>query len=70
MEEKELANFAFKKTEQRTMKIIGELNTEIMTINVNGEDKRLATLLSPFTGYTVEISIKEKTDEELDEPTV
>ena len=65
-----MANFAFKKTEQRTMKIIGELNTEIMTINVNGEDKRLATLLSPFTGYTVEISIKEKTDEELDEPTV
>lgn len=65
-----MANFAFKKTEQRTMKIIGELNTEIMTINVDGEDKRLATLLSPFTGCIIEVNIKEKTDEELDEPTV
>lgn len=64
-----MANFVFKRTEQKSMKIAGLLNSSTMIINVDGEDKDLSTLFSPFSNFEVEINIKVKEEEELDEPT-
>ena len=64
-----MANFVFKRTEQKSMKIAGLLNTDTMVINVDGDDKDLSTLFSPFSHFDVEINIKVKEEEEQDEPT-
>lgn len=64
-----MANFVFKETKQTSMKITGIIDTDNMTINVDGEDKKLTTLLSVFNGGGVEINVKVKEENELDEPT-
>ena len=64
-----MANFVFKKTETTNMKIAGFIDTDKMTIEVDGEEKNLATLLSVFNGGYIEINVKIKSEEELDEPT-
>ena len=64
-----MANFVFKRTEQKTMKIAGILDVQAMTIDVDGEEKKLSTLLSPFAESEIEINVKIKREEELDEPT-
>lgn len=61
--------FSYKKTTTTTLKATGFLDTDNMIIDVDGVDKDLSTLLSDFNGACVEISVKVKTDEELDEPT-
>jgi hypothetical protein len=71
LEEKEIlkmANFVFKETKQTSMKIVGIIDTDNMTIDVDGEEKKLATLLSVFNGGGVEINVKVKEENELDEP--
>ena len=40
-----------------------------MTVEVDGGEKKLATLLSEFNGGSVEINVKVKEESELDEPT-
>lgn len=64
-----MANFVFKETKQTAMKIVGILNSNDLTINVDGEEKKLSTLLSDFDGAAIEINVKVKDEEELDEPT-
>ena len=64
-----MANFVFKKTETTNMKIAGIIDTDKMTVDVDGEEKSLATLLSVFNGTSVEIKVATKNEEELDEPT-
>lgn len=64
-----MANFIFKRTEQKAMKIAGMIDTDAMIINVDGDDKKLNTLFSPFNGCNVDITIKVKSEDELDEPT-
>lgn len=51
------------------MKIAGIIDTDRMTIDVDGEEKSLATLLSVFNGGDVEIKVNVKIESELDEPT-
>lgn len=63
-----MKSFTYKKTETTSMKVIGILDTGRMTIDVDGEEKSLATLLSDFNGGCMEISIKTKNEEELEEP--
>lgn len=63
-----MANFAYKKTETTSMKIAGLLDTDRMLVDVDGDEKRLSTLLSPFNCGYIEINIKTKNEEELDEP--
>lgn len=58
-----MANFKFNRTTTTNMKIAGLLDTDRMVINVDGEDKLLATLLSPFNGAECEVVIKIKQDE-------
>lgn len=64
-----MANFVFKRTEQKTMKIAGMVDTDAMTVDVDGETKKLSTLLSVFNGCDVDIQVKIKSEEDLDEPT-
>lgn len=61
-------NFVYKKTTQTSMKIAGVINTDTMTIEVDGDSKNLNTLLSDFNGDCVEINVKIKDEEELEEP--
>lgn len=63
-----MANFVYKKTETTSMKVVGILDTDKMTIDVDGDKKSLATLLSDFNGGCMEINIRTKNEEELDEP--
>lgn len=64
-----MANFIFKETKQTSMKIAGIIDTDNMIVEVDGEKKKLATLLSVFNGGGVEINVKVKEKNELDEPT-
>ena len=59
-----MENFIFKETKQTSMKIAGIIDTDNMTVEVDGEEKKLATL-----GGGVEINVKVKEENELDEPT-
>lgn len=63
-----MSNFTYKRTTVQNMKIVGVLDTSTMTIDVDGELKNLRTLLSDYTDNAVEINIKLKDEEELDEP--
>ena len=64
-----MANFAYKKTTTTAMKVAGILDTDNMTVDVDGDEKKLSTLLSVFNGGAIEINIKVKDEEDLDEPT-
>ena len=63
-----MASFVYKKTETTSMKIAGILDTEKMIVDIDGDKKSLSTLLSDFNGSCMEINIKTKNEEELDEP--
>ena len=60
--------FTYKRTTTTNMKVAGILSTDDMLIDVDGEIKSLATLLSDFDGEIVEIAVKTKDETELDEP--
>lgn len=64
-------NFTYKKTETTALKAVGIIDSDRMVVDVDGEEKSLATLFADFNGACVEINIKTKTknEEELDEPT-
>lgn len=64
-----MANFAYKKTVTTVLKVAGILDVDKMIIDVDGEDKKLSTLLSDFNCAGVEINVKVKEESELDEPT-
>ena len=59
----------YKKTESITLSVKGFIDKENMTIDVDGDIKKLSTLLSDFDGSYVEVSVKTKNEQELDEPT-
>lgn len=61
--------FSFKEVTTKTMKIVGMLDTDRMTVDMDGEEKSLATLLSVFNGVDIELVAKIKSESELDEPT-
>jgi len=63
-----MANFSYKRTETTTLKAAGVIDSDRMVIEVNGEEKKLSTLLSDFNGGEIEINIKVKSEEELDPP--
>ena len=64
-----MANFAYKRTETTALKAVGIIDIERMVIDIDGDEKKLATLFADFNGGCVEINIKTKNEEELDEPT-
>ena len=48
--------------------LCGIIDVDRMVIDVDGEEKDIRTLLSVFNGGNIELNIKIKTDEDLDEP--
>lgn len=44
------------------------LDLENMTIGINGEDKKLSTLLSEYDGCEVNLTVDVKSEEDLDMP--
>ena len=64
-----MSNFSYKKTITTAMKVAGIIDTDNMTVDVDGEVKKLSTLLSDFNGAGIEININVKDEEEIDEPT-
>ena len=61
--------FTYKRTTTTSMKVAGIIDTDNMTVDVDGEVKKLSTLLSDFNGTVIEINVKVKEENELDEPT-
>lgn len=59
----------YKKTEAITLSVKGFIDQENMTIDVDGDIKKLSTLLSDFDGSYIEMTVKTKNETELDEPT-
>ena len=65
-----MANFSYKEVKTTTLKVAGILDTDRETIDVDGVEKRLSTLLSDFNNECVEFTLKIKEENELDEPGV
>lgn len=63
-----MANFSYKRTTTTALKVVGIIDTEKMVIDVDGDEKKLSTLLSDFNGGCIEINIKTKDEDELEEP--
>ena len=64
-----MSNFTYKRTTTTSMKVAGIIDTDNMTVDIDGEVKKLSTLLSDFNGAGIEINVKVKDDEEIDAPT-
>lgn len=64
-----MSNFTYKRTTTTSMKVAGIIDTDNMTVDIDGEIKKLSTLLSDFNGAGIEINVKVKDEEEIDEPT-
>lgn len=63
-----MANLQYKKTLTTSLKVVGTINTSDMTVEVNGEIKKLSVLLSDLNGEDIEINVKTKEEMELDLP--
>jgi hypothetical protein len=63
-----MATFAYKKVTNTTLKACGILDTDNGTINVDDVEKSITTLLSDFNGAYVDLIVKTKDEEELNEP--
>lgn len=63
-----MANFVYKLVKTKSMKIAGVIDTDEMIVELNGEDKKLSTLLKEFNGRSIELNVKIKNEEELAEP--
>lgn len=64
----QMANLQYKKTLTTSLKIVGCINTDDMTVEVNGETKKLSVLLLDMNGEDIEINVKTKEEMELDLP--
>lgn len=61
--------FTYKKSTITSMSVKGIFDSDLMTIDVDGEEKKLSTLLSEMDGAFIELSAKVKDEQELSEPT-
>lgn len=55
-----MASFVYKTVKTTSMKIAGVIDTDRMIIEVDGEEKKLSTLLQEFNNYEIEFNIKTK----------
>ena len=64
-----MANFTYKQAITTTLKACGIVDIEKGTIEIDGEDKKILSLLADFNAAAIELVAKVKDEEELDEPT-
>lgn len=62
-------NLTYKKSTTTALKASGILDIVNGTIDIDGVEKKVLSLLKDFDGAEVELSVKVKDEEELDEPT-
>lgn len=58
----------YNRTTTTTLKVSGFLNVVDGTIEIDGEIRKLLSMMSDFDGATVDISVKVKMDDELEVP--
>lgn len=63
-----MANFKYNKSITTTLKACGLIDTDNGTIDIDGETKSILQLISDFNGCEAEISVRVKTDTELEAP--
>lgn len=61
-------SFSYKLTTTKAMKVAGIIDTDAMTIDVDGEEKDFSKLLSEYNGSIVEVVVRTKDEQDLDEP--
>ncbi len=61
-------SFSYKLTTTKAMKVAGIIDTDAMTMDVDGEEKDLSKLLSEYNGSIVEVVVRTKDEQDLDEP--
>ena len=61
-------SFSYKLTTTIARKVAGIIDTDAMTMDVDGEEKDLSKLLSEYNGAIVELNVKTKEEQDLDEP--
>lgn len=64
-----MANFTYKKATTTTLKACGFIDTDKGVLDIDGVEKKITSLLSDFNGAAVELVVKVKDEEELEEPT-
>lgn len=64
-----MSNFIYKKATTTTLKACGIVDIEKGTIDIDGEEKKIISLLSDFNGTAIELVAKVKDEAELDDPT-
>lgn len=62
-------NLVYKKSTTTALKACGILDVVNGIINIDGSEKKVLSLLKDFEGAEVELTVKVKDEEELDEPT-
>ena len=59
----------YKTVTTTTLKAAGRFDAENCEIDVDGVIKPLSALLADFNGHCIELVVKEKSEDELDDPT-
>jgi hypothetical protein len=59
--------FSYKKTTTTKLQAIGVIDTDKLTIDVEGDTKSIADLLKDFNGATVTLAVQVKEEEEIEE---
>ena len=63
-----MKSFVYERATTTTLKAVGVVDTDRGIIDIDGEEKSIATLLSDFNGAIIELSVKVKNKEELEVP--
>lgn len=63
-----MSNFEYKRNTVTQLKLAGLIDTDQMTIDVDGDEKNLSKVLSVFNGAEIELLAKIKQSEELELP--
>lgn len=63
-----MKSFVYERATTTTLKAVGFIDTDKGIIDIDGEEKSIATLLSDFNGATIELSVRVKDREELEAP--
>ncbi len=63
-------NLIYKRQDSLTLKAVGTVDIDSMTIEIDGEEKSIKTLMKGFDGLGITLNVSVKNDMELDEPTI
>lgn len=59
--------FEYKRTTVSKLKAIGVIDTDKMTIDIDGEEKSIKDLLADFNGTDITLAVQVKSEEDLED---